>query len=156
MAGEAVKVEVESLHDFLTDNESNIDYVCLTWIWEETATLESNYIGRVNGYIQPLYHEFVYDRIDLDYSFVGTIEDAKVFADQYDCWDMRELNYEDGIVTGEIREEGTKDNDIKDINRYGIDISYIGLVYYYNDLRGNSKTAYYNGEPERKKKLKKI
>lgn len=146
-----MKIEVEDLHEFLTDNERDIDYVCLTWIWEDTAILESDFMGQVNGRLQPLYHEFVYDRIDLDYSFVGTIEDAIAFADLYDCWDMSELDYENGIITGEIREEGTKDNDIEDIDRHGIDISYIGLVYYYDDLRGNSKTAYYNGEPERKK-----
>lgn len=150
MAGETVKVEVESLHDFLTENESNIDYVCLTWIWEDRAALESDFMGRINGCIQPLYHEFVYDRIDSDYSYIGNVEDAIDFADEYDCWDGQELDYENGIIIGEIREEGLKDEGILDIYKDGVNIEYIGLVYYYND-RGNCKTAYYNGKPERVK-----
>lgn len=107
-------------------------------------------MGRINGCIQPLYHEFVYDRIDSDYSYIGNVEDAIDFADEYDCWDRQELDYENGIIIGEIREEGLKDKGIWDIYKDGVNIEYIGLVYYYND-RGNCKTAYYNGKPERVK-----
>lgn len=151
MAGKTVKVGIGDLREFLTDFKSQIDYVCLTWIWEEKATLETNYVGRVNGCLQPLYYEFIYDRIDEDYSFIGTVEDAIEFAENYDCWNGSELYCEDGIVTGEIREEGSEYEDIRGIRNYGVNIDYLGLVYYYHDLKGNSRTAFYYGEPERVK-----
>lgn len=37
-----MKVRIDDLREFLIDNECHIDYVCLTWIWEETVTLESS------------------------------------------------------------------------------------------------------------------
>lgn len=151
MAGETVRVGIGDLRQFLTDHKSRIDYVCLTWIWEDKATLDSSFMGLIDGYPQPLYHEFIYDRIDEEYSFIGNVEDAIEFADQYDCWNGAELDYENGIVAGEIREEGTEEEDIRNLIKYGINIDYIGLVYYYLDLRGNNRKSLYNGEPERVK-----
>lgn len=152
MAGENMMVGIGDLRQFLTDYKSQIDYVCLTWIWEETAIIESNYMGRVNGCLQPLYYEFDYDRIDEDYSFFGNVEDAIEFAENYDCWNGSELYCEDGIVAGEIRERGSEHDYTRDIFNYGVNIDYIGLVYYYYDSKGNSKTSYYIGKPERVKK----
>ena len=150
MAGETVKMEIGDLRQYLTDFKSQIDYVCLTWIWEETAILESSFMGHINGCLQPLYHEFIYDRIDKDYSFIGNVEDAIEFAEKYGYWDGAKVYYEDGIVTGEIREEGSEDEDIRNLIKYGVNVYYLGLVYYCHDL-SNCKTFFYNGKLERVK-----
>lgn len=144
------KIEVESLYDFLKEHENEIEFVILTWEWPGVAEVESDYCGTIYGEENyPLYHRFSYTRLDDEYSFTGTVEEALNFAESYDCWDGHEIDFENGIVIGynegydPDKDEYPDDVDnLSDSNVYNVE--YMGFYFYRRDHRGNSHHYYYS------------
>lgn len=145
-----MKVIIDDLHEWLTDNKDCIDYVTITWIIEKQMVKESGFNGKDAGKEFPLYHRYFYDETDIEYSFYGDIEDALKFAANYDCWDGQEFEFENGILAAEVRVEETwEEENIKDLYS-AYNIEYAGLVHYIIDRRGNQRTTLYTGPTTKK------
>lgn len=146
------KVELKgSLLDFLEENKENIDYVVLNYRWSPYHYEgESSFYGDVwspkYGVEKwPLYHRFIGDEIDEEYSYIGDVEGAINFAEGYGCWDEETLELVNGVLIGEKEEWNYQEEyaeDLEDMNTLNvINLQYSGLVY--SDEK--YKKRYYKG-----------
>lgn len=150
LAGETMKIIIDDLHEWLTDNKDCIDYVTISWIIEKNIVAESGYFGKDTGKEFPLYHRFIYDETDREYSFYGNVENAIEFAARYDCWDGQEFEFENGILAAEVRVEDTWEAELIEDLDSAHNIEYCGLVHYVIDHRGNQRTSWYFGPTTKK------
>ena len=96
----------ESLYDFLVRNKDKIEYVHLEWTWPELKLVQSKYVCMdwdmkyKEFFPRDVYLCFGVDRLDQEYSFMGTIEEAMEFASSYDCWDGHDFDESTTINEG--------------------------------------------------------
>ena len=143
--------EPDNLHKFLIEHKEEIDYVVLNWSWSPYYTyIETGKFGLVYGEPWPLYHCVEFNKIDKEYCFVGNVEDAIKYAENYDQWDERKIELNDGMLWGEVQEYNYDNqyseplSDLEDLE--SVDLSYCGLRYFKNDSHGNQRDYLYSGE----------
>ena len=146
------KIEPESLVDWLEEHKDEIEWVSLEWDWNETYEKYASFYGCDTDRERIfLYHRWNARRLDIEYSYEGEVEGAIEFANNYDCWDCKTLEYTNGVLIG--RENGY-DPDADDFPRNPeemkdtevTDIEYEGLFDYERDHRGNSHAYPYEGK----------
>lgn len=140
------KVELKgTLLEFLEENKDKIDYVVLNYRWspyhyEGESSFYGNVLSLKHGLEKwPLYHRFIGDEIDEEYSYIGDVEGAINFAEGYGCWDEETLELENGVLIGEKKKWNYQEEyaeDLEDMNTLNvINLQYSGLVYSDEDYK---------------------
>lgn len=94
-------IKIQDLHDWLVKHRYQIDYVNLQWIERPIIIdCETNYVvddgGEHDG--KTIYAIFGSDRIDNEYSYVGDIEGATKYFENYDCWNGKDFTIKCGFI----------------------------------------------------------
>lgn len=146
-----MKITVDDLEKFLKEHKDEIDYVYLEYAWEPKYYQKLASVKGVDaqGHQRYLYHRFACTEIDSEYSYAGDVEGAIRFAEDYACWDGREISFDDGVVFAKHKQvdwdseehpcDLHHDNGLDDLGN--IDVEYMGLFYY--DRR--HEACYYDG-----------
>lgn len=143
----------DTLWSYLQAHKKEIWYVQLIWTWPEYIEKETPlYYKGPDGGPWTLYARWTAERIDEEYTIIGTIEEAIKFAESYECWDSRieDMRIEDGILMDEY--EGYDPNGYEypndepaDRDLYNLD--YSGLYFYGNDHKAHPYNTYYKVPP---------
>ena len=128
-----------SLYNYLMEHKDEIFFVNLEWTWPYYARLNTPfyYNEPKTGNKVWLYAEFTGERIDTEYSFVGTFEEAVEFSKKYDCWGRCMFEGEEGGLNQGVLEvhHHAYDNEAEEypddeISPEAIDLYFVGLVYH--------------------------
>lgn len=147
----------ESLYNFLIAHKNEVEYINLTWTWNEMKVVESDRCLVIEEKGQKFAYEtylgFSVDILDEEYSFTGSYEDALQFASSYDCWDGFEFKIDDGVL--ELEHQGDNfefhyhPDELEPYNRDILSIVYLGLYTWYNSKDGNNIAPVYSWQRDK-------